>query len=110
MLKISKLGQKVNINIENKQINNCSKHRFLMRKSKLMIAKTTINTENLQINHYCKERFTLRLSNPIIVKTNINDTNKQINDWLKTSLFRTKQLVIAELNINAKRHELIIIN
>ena len=52
----------------------------------------------------------LRLSNPIIVKININATNKQINDWLKTSLFRTKQLVIAELNINAKRHELIIIN
>ena len=57
-----------------------------------------------------EERFMLRLSNPIIVKTNINGTNKQINDWLKTSLFRTKQLVIAKQNINAKRHELIIIN
>ena len=52
----------------------------------------------------------LRLSNSIIIKTNINATNKQINDWLKTSLFRTKQLVIAKQNINAKRHELIIIN
>ena len=81
-----------------------------MRKSKLMIAKTTINTENLQINDYYEERFMQRLSNPIIVKTNINDTNKQINDWLKTSLFRTKQLVIAKQNINTKRYELIIIN
>ena len=57
MLTISQLWQKVNINVQNKQINNCSKHRFLMRKSKLMIAKTTINSENLQINDYCKERF-----------------------------------------------------
>ena len=57
MLRISKSWQKVNINVENKQINNYSKHRFLMRKGKLMIAKTTINTEKLQINDYCKERF-----------------------------------------------------
>ena len=43
-------------------------------------------------------------------KVNINVENKQINDWLKTSLFRTKQLVIAKQNINAKGHEFIIIN
>ena len=55
MLRVSKLWQKVNINVQSKQINNCSKHRFLMRKSKLMSAKTTINTENLQISDYCKD-------------------------------------------------------
>ena len=85
MLRKKEWVLKIDMNTNNKKINNCSKQITMLTKTKSLITEQKTNSDNAQMNDFKEQMSMLWKSKWMTAKKEISMLRRNKNEWLLTT-------------------------